>query len=344
MDFGKINFITKTLSKKEIFLVVNKTDILYLTHKEFDGVSLVISSFGEVYCLVSPMLVTQAKKVFKKEVNEKNFVVGDNLVSQLKSLPIKFKKIFVEKNVSLTLYNLLTKHWSLKTTQLITNLRQTKSKQEIKNVLQAVDITKKVLLETKKILKVGVTEKEVKKYILKKFLDYDVEPSFEPIVAFNENTSFPHHISEEKRFNKKSFVLIDLGCKVNGYCSDVTRMFFVEKNDVVWYYYRKLCELQNKLVSMCVVGKKVSEIDSFAKKFCKNIGVEKNYLHSTGHGVGLEIHELPRINVEDESVLKEGMVITIEPGIYFGSRFGLRKEDMVLVTKTFPKVLTKNIF
>lgn len=148
-------------------------------------------------------------------------------------------------------------------------------------------------------------------------------------------------------FGKKSFALIDLGCKMDGYCSDITRMFFVEKSLAVRNFFNKLYQLQKQLISMCTVGEKVSNIDNFARKFCKDLGIEKNYLHSTGHGVGLEIHESPRISVKDNTVLKEGMIITIEPGIYFNHSknfkrsFGLRVEDMVLITKNGPVVLTK---
>ncbi|MFQ3675304.1 MAG: Xaa-Pro peptidase family protein [Endomicrobiia bacterium] len=349
MDSSKIRFIQRTLSEKEFFLVFDKSDIFYLIGKELDGINLLIAKHGKPYFLVSPMLEGQVRQFFKKA----NVIVGNNLLLQLKSVVPKGRKILVQKNLSLSLFRLLLKKYSVETNDLLSELRKIKTESEIKKIKLASKITTKVLSEVVREIKIGMTEQEVKKNILKKFLDYDVVPSFDPIVAFDENTAYPHHISGKKEFGIKSFVLIDLGCKVNGYCSDITRMFFVEKNDVVNYYYKKLFELQKKLISMCVVGKKVADIDTFAKKFCKDLNIEKNYLHTSGHGVGIEIHESPRISVKDKTILKSGMVITIEPGIYFAGqlasgmkqfvvkKFGLRIEDVVLITKNGPQILSR---
>jgi Xaa-Pro aminopeptidase len=135
-------------------------------------------------------------------------------------------------------------------------------------------------------------------------------------------------------------VLIDLGCKYKGYCCDVTRMYNVEKNPKIYYFYNLLKELQKKLISLCKPGVKVKDIDLYARKFVEQLGLKDKYLHSTGHGIGIEIHEPPRLSQFDETVLKENMVITIEPGIYFENEFGLRIEDDVLVIKDGCKVLT----
>jgi Xaa-Pro aminopeptidase len=330
--------IQKLLAKNEALVTSNPADLFYLIEIQID-LPFVITK-DNFYLLVSPMLEGQFRKVFK--IN--NLIVAESNKTRFELLKkkIKVEKVILEDaNLSLKFYNLVKNYFkNLEVKSVISQLRQIKDSSEILYIKTAIKITKNVFYETKRFLNEGVSEIEVKNFIIKKFLEYNVEPSFEPIVAFDENTSYPHHIPSNKKLKTNSLVLIDLGCKYKGYCSDITRMFNVEKNKEVFYLYTKLKELQQRLISMCKPQVKVKDIDNYAREFFNQLGIKDKYLHSTGHGIGIEIHEPPRIAIHDNTVLKQGMVITIEPGIYFVGKFGLRIEDDVLIKYKENEVLT----
>jgi Xaa-Pro aminopeptidase len=330
--------IQKLLAKNEALVTSNPADLFYLIEMQID-LPFVITK-DNFYLLVSPMLEGQFRKVFK--IN--NLIVAESNKTRFELLKkkIKVEKVILEDaNLSLKFYNLVKNYFkNLEVKSVISQLRQIKDSSEILYIKTAIKITKNVLYETKRFLNEGVSEIEVKNFIIKKFLEYNVEPSFKPIVAFDENTSYPHHIPSNKKLKTNSLVLIDLGCKYKGYCSDITRMFNVEKNKEVFYLYTKLKELQQQLLSMCKPQVKVKDIDNYAREFFNQLGIKDKYLHSTGHGIGIEIHEPPRIAIYDNTVLKQGMVITIEPGIYFEGKFGLRIEDDVLIKYKENEVLT----
>jgi len=334
--------IQKQIGKNEILVTTDPADIFYLVGINIDAPFVVTKN--SYYILVSPMLKGQLRKIFK----DNNLIVAEDnkqLLNMLKK-KVKVERVILgNENTSVKFYNLLKQSFkNIKIKNVISQLRQIKDESEVSYIKTAVKILKKVLNETKNMLKEGIKEIEVKNFILKKFLDYNVEASFEPIVAFDENTSYPHHVSSDKKLKKDSLVLLDLGCKYNGYCCDVTRMFNVEKNQKIFYFYNQLKELQKRLLSLCKPKVKVKEIDLYAKKFLEQFGLKDKYLHSTGHGIGIEIHEPPRISEFDKSVLKENMVITIEPGIYFEGEFGLRIEDDILIKEKNCVVLTNEVW
>lgn len=336
MDKRKISLIQKNLDKNEILLVINKYNLFYLTNINLDGYYLIISK-NNIKILTSLMFLGQIKKFF----NEVGLVVGSGLEEQISKLGLNNKVLLIDdKNVSVKDYNSLKRYFKIKFSSLIEDFRKIKNKEEIDRIKKAAEICKKILNKVKEFLKSQITELEVKNFILKQFLDYNVESAFDPIVAFGENTSYPHHVSTNKKFKKHTLVLIDLGCKYQGYCCDITRMFNVERNVKIKNLYLKLKDLQRILISKCKSLIKVKDIDIYAREYLKKLGLEKNYLHSTGHGLGLEIHESPRINVKDDTILKKGMVLTIEPGIYFEKKFGLRIEDDIIITDKGNVILT----
>ena len=334
--------LQEKLNINDLLITNNTANIFYLTGINFNGLTIAISK-NNFYILTSPMIASQIKKFFEN----KNLIIAESLQQQLQMLKEKNgtkNVVLEEETTSLKFYNELRKSFkNIRIKNFVIQLRQIKDLTEISKIKTACNIVKNILKKVENILKKGIKEIEVKNFILKKFLDYKVEPSFDPIVAFDENTSYPHHVSGDKKFKNDSLVLIDLGCKYKGYCCDVTRVFNVEKNKKIYYLYNKLKELQIKLISMCKLSVKVRDIDNYARKFFEQLRLNDKYLHSTGHGLGIEIHEPPRISIYDENVLQEGMVITVEPGVYFEGKFGLRIEDDVLITKDSFKILTKNI-
>jgi len=171
----------------------------------------------------------------------------------------------------------------------------------------------------------------------------DNETAFNTIVASGKNSSLPHHHPKEDSLGKK-FFLIDLGSRHYGYCADLTKMFFWSKIPrQLRRIYDTLLSAQEASIKKIREGVPTSEIDKAARIIIEKKGWKKNFTHGLGHGVGLSVHEIPIIAPANKEILREGMVITIEPAVYFTNNFGIRIEDMVLVKKDKGEVLSGNL-
>lgn len=165
--------------------------------------------------------------------------------------------------------------------------------------------------------------------------------SFETIVASGTRSALPHGRATQAKLPRKGFVTLDFGVILNGYCSDMTRTVHVGRaSDEERSTYEAVLEAQQAAVAAVGPGATCGAVDKAARDVLRTAGLAKYFTHSTGHGVGLEIHEQPRIAAGQETQLEPGMVITIEPGIYLPGKFGIRIEDMVAVTETGNRVLT----
>jgi len=166
--------------------------------------------------------------------------------------------------------------------------------------------------------------------------------SFDPIVAINENAAKPHSLPGDKTLKKDDLLLFDAGVKYKRYCSDRTRMIeingkyhfdikqsFKDKNRQK--IYDIVLKAKDEALKVAKEGVRAKDVDKAAREVIDKAGYGKYFIHSTGHGVGLDIHELPVISKRDETILKENMVFTIEPGIYLPGEFGIRIEDMVMI-------------
>jgi Xaa-Pro aminopeptidase len=166
--------------------------------------------------------------------------------------------------------------------------------------------------------------------------------SFETIVTGGTRTALPHGRAGLAKLPKRGFVTMDFGVLLDGYCSDMTRTVHLGKGSRrEWDVYHSVLEAQMAAVAAVAPGVTCGAVDEAARRVLRKAGLAKAFSHSTGHGVGLEIHEGPRIAAKQEQVLEAGMVITIEPGAYLTGEFGVRIEDMVLVTATGSEVLTE---
>jgi Xaa-Pro aminopeptidase len=176
------------------------------------------------------------------------------------------------------------------------------------------------------------------------------ELSFEPIVAIDENGSLPHARPTDKTLKNGSSLLFDAGVRVDGYCSDRTRTAFVGENtsfEIAQKYknaelqkiYDTALKAHDEAIKQAKVGMKASELDGIARKIIGEAGYGKQFIHSLGHGVGIEIHEYPTISTRSDTILQEGMIFTIEPGIYIEGLVGVRIEDMVVLTSDGAQIL-----
>lgn len=225
---------------------------------------------------------------------------------------------------------------------LVAKLREVKDAAEIARMRKAAALGCKLFEFVLGKLAPGVSEAEIA-------LALEVEArrngaegmSFETIVASGPRSSRPHHRAGAAKLPKRGFVTLDFGVVLGGYCSDMTRTVHLGKasgreRDV----YHSVLEAQQAAVRAVRPGVTCGEVDEAARSVLKRAGLAKAFSHSTGHGVGLEIHEGPRVAAGQKQVLAPGMVITIEPGAYLEGEFGVRIEDMVLVTKSGGEVLT----
>ena len=171
-----------------------------------------------------------------------------------------------------------------------------------------------------------------------------VQFSFPPIIASGSNSCYPHAKVTDRKIRNNEPVLVDTGIEFKGYKSDLTRMFFLGKIPRFVYEVNEAVRVaQLRAIERIKDGIEVAEIDLLARKHLAKHKLEKFFGHSLGHGVGLEIHESPRLSQNNKSILKAGMVVTVEPAAYIPDRFGIRIEDMVLVKKDSCEVLSGNI-
>ena len=260
------------------------------------------------------------------------------------------KKLAIEESLTISyehfLHKTLMKKVSLVPTKgIIEPLRQYKSLEELKKIRKAIAITVKALNVISPKFVEGKTELQVAGD-LERFIRYQGAEgmAFELIVASGAHASQPHHQTSHSKIRKNTPLLIDIGVSFQGYKSDLTKTFLLGKISVLALkLYRIVKEAHDLAVQAVKPGVAASEIDTIARGHINQAGYGAYFNHSSGHGVGIEVHEAPRISRKDTTRLEKGMVFTIEPGIYLPGKIGIRIEDMVLVTERGCEVLSGSI-
>lgn len=325
-------------------IVSNPTNIYYLTNINAEGI-LVLTRKENYYItdgryveLVNSILTIEDEiivcdvKNLSKEDYENFFLFCTNVgfeedyitYSKYKEYMYKFRiNNFVE------------------TEGIIEKQRSIKDKKEIDNITKACNITDECFEYIIKYIKVDMTEKQIADEIEKFYKNKGVELSFDTIVASGPNSSMPHAVPTDRRIKAGDVITIDMGCKYEGYCSDMTRTIFVEYiNELIRPVYDLVLKNQEQTIKEMYEGNSCKNI---AKAVINDFEINKcELIHGLGHSLGLEIHEIPTLGAKSEVTLKANMVITDEPGIYEAGRFGVRIEDTVLVGKSVGIPLTKS--
>ena len=225
----------------------------------------------------------------------------------------------------------------------VTSLRAIKEPCELGLMRQAIALNLAAYKYIQRFIKVGVTEKELLGKLEIFIHRHSACFSFDPIIASGPNSAFPHARVTDRKLHPNEPVLIDLGMDIKGYKSDLTRMFFLGNMPVS---YRQVLSVvmgaQLEAIKAIKPGVPANDVDAKARSFLKTHGLADHFSHSLGHGVGLDIHEQPRLSVKSEMILQENMVCTVEPGVYFPGKYGIRFEEMVLITKNGCEVLSGN--
>lgn len=224
----------------------------------------------------------------------------------------------------------------------IEELRMIKSDDEIARIRRSVQTNSRAFEQTVSRLRSGMTERDLAAELEYRMRRLGAEkPSFETIVAVGRRSALPHAQPGSDRLNSGGLVVVDMGAVQDGYCSDMTRMLHIGRPDAkVKRAYRAVLEAQLAAVATVRAGVSTVRVDRAARDVLKGYGLEQAFIHSTGHGLGLEIHEPPRIGKRDKRLLAAGMAITIEPGVYLEGWGGIRIEDTVFVTPKGCEILT----
>ncbi|MBI2607716.1 MAG: aminopeptidase P family protein [Candidatus Doudnabacteria bacterium] len=331
------------------FLVLTKINRQYLSG--FTGSSgMFLITKKRMQLFVDGRYTLRAKKESAAVVKD-----IDKLALELKRQ--KIKKLAIEDKITLAQFgwlkvNLKGVKWEI-TKDIIENIRAVKTKEELKCISKGSRIIDQVFRHIAKFLKQkrGLRELDIALEIEKTGKKLGAEEmAFDPIVAFGPNAASPHHFPGKQKIGRNNFLLFDFGMKINGYHSDFTRTLFLGKpSNQQARVYNTVLAAQQKAIEKVRIGIKASEVDKAARGFIQKKKYGKYFTHNTGHGVGLEIHELPNFSEKSKDVLAENMIVTVEPGIYLPKKFGVRIEDMVLVSKksriisSLPKDLTSMI-
>ena len=308
-----------------------------------------LSKSGEAIFIVPEMYYEQvSKQSWIKDIRiwkeRKEF---DNILKDsVKELHLSSAKVSIEDRIWAEFLMRIKKNFrgiklSL-ASDILKGLRINKSGEEIKSMKKAGKIASETMNAITKKIDVGMTELEISGLIGYEGRKRGSERmSFDTITSFSNHSSKPHNEPGVKKVKKKDIIMIDLGPRFKKYCSDITRTFFIGKpSEEVIKVYKATEQTQKKALSSVKPNMKASDIDKAARDVFKEYGYERYFIHGTGHGVGLDIHEEPYLTKESKSVIEEGMTFTIEPGIYIHNRFGIRIEDTLLVTDDGYEVLT----
>ena len=226
---------------------------------------------------------------------------------------------------------------------MINELRSVKAAPEVECIVKAQRIAEKAFEHILQFIKPGVTEKEIQLELDFFMLRNGGEAlSFETIAVSGKNSSMPHGVPSHKKIENGDFITMDFGTMINGYHSDMTRTVAVGfATDEMKNVYDTVLRAQQNSLDNIRAGISCKDGDMFARSIINDSGYGKYFTHSTGHGVGVEIHEFPNLSPASDSILEVGNIVTVEPGIYIPDKFGVRIEDMALITENGCENLTK---
>ena len=227
--------------------------------------------------------------------------------------------------------------------EFCSTMRGLKDESEIAKIKKAADITCKALDKALSEIDDSTTEKQLAakvEYFMS--LEGASNAAYPPIIASGPNSALPHARPTDQRILNNNLLLVDVGANYDGYCSDMTRVIPLSKlSEEQMKVSQKVLDAQERAIQMIRPGVTANEIDAVCRNTLSENGLAKKFTHGAGHGVGLEIHEYPRINRTSSDVIQEGMVITVEPGVYLEGSYGIRWEDLLVVTSKGVEYLTK---
>lgn len=329
----------KEKAGESAFLVTNDINIYYFTGL-WDSNGYLLVTANESYLFVD----FRYGEVAENTVDSAKVIVFSKLYDEINNVlkTEKVKNCFVETNkVTMADFSVFKEKLNSQISdnktldEIIKDMRIVKDDYEITLLQKAQDIAEKAYKKVLPMVKPGVSEREISIELEHQMkLLGAKEVSFDLITITGKKTSLPHGVPSNDKISNGDFFTFDIGATFMGYHSDMTRTVAVgSTNDEMKRVYDIVFTAHKKALSAVKPGVHSCDIDKIARDYIYENGFEGSFGHATGHGVGLDIHEYPTVSTRCETVLKEGMVITIEPGIYLKGKFGVRIEDTVVVTE-----------
>ncbi len=334
---SKLQWLRNKISSLDMqgIIISNPVNIKYLTNIEAEGTLIItpkeniyitdgryIESVHSILTIFDEIIVYDIKDISKDDY-ENFFMFCENVGFEENYITYSKYKEYIRK---------FKINSFVETEYIIEKQRMIKDEEELSNITKACNITDECFKYILNYIKPGMTEKQIAEEIKEYYCKRTEGLSFDTIVASGENSSKPHAIPTDRKILERDIITIDMGCKVNGYCSDMTRTFFVgEPTDEMKKVYDIVLNNQKFALDQYKDGASTRQI---TKMIESNFKLNRyDLIHGLGHGVGLEIHEPPYINGRNDAILKENMIVTDEPGIYIPGKFGIRIEDTVQITK-----------
>ncbi len=311
-------------TEREGWILVTDTTVHIFTDSRFEGLYSLPSGFS--FGMLTP------EKRMSQHLEE---LLKNKLIETVH---------FEAENISYLEYELLAK-LPFSFTPLhyfILETRSIKDQEEYMYIKKACELIDQCLAEIIPTISIGLTEKDIARKIEHWCQNHDVSLAFPTIVAIDGHASIPHYEAGDEKIKKGSFILIDCGISYNGYNSDITRMVSIGKpSEEIVTVYKKMLEIQEQTIELLGQKETYNEVDTYCRTELENANVPL-YRHALGHGIGLSVHELPRVSYLSKGTIEEGHMITIEPGVYKTNEYGIRIEDTVYIGKNKkPEILTK---
>ena len=350
---SRIDLVRSELEKLDLdaCLISQHHNIFYLT--AFQGLS---EQEREAWCVVTKekiYLVTDGRYI--DSVDNSNLTIreltAENALPKILSGIIKEEKVtslgFEAEDLTYHEYSYFKKNAAVslkETRRLVSGIREKKDDEEIAAITEACRIMDQCLKEVSGAISLGQTEREIALAIEWWLKQHGSDLAFDPIVAINEHAAIPHFNTKadgDAKVTAGAVILIDCGALNNHYMSDITRMLVVGKPTAEFSQaYQALLEAQEIAIQLLGEKQHYKNVDLMTRAFLEKKGYP-SYAHSTGHGLGLEIHEGPKVALNSKDTIQPGHIVTIEPGIYLKGKFGIRIEDTVVIDETGqPRCLT----
>ena len=329
-------------------LVSHRPNVFYLSGFTGDN-GLLLAGRSRAVLFTDPRFTTQARQecgrrvqtvIAKKALFQE---AGEHLAARGRGGRIAFEEERLTVAQLRQARSAAGRAWTWKATRgLVESLREVKDAGEVSRIRDAARLASGVMEHALGLIKAGLSEQDLAAEIEYQMRKRGAEgPSFETIVASGERAALPHGRATSKRLKERELVVLDLGVILRGYCSDLTRTAHVgHASEEVRSWYKAVLEAQTAARRAVAAGVEAAQVDEAARSVLRGEGLEPYFIHSTGHGLGLEVHERPSLARNQKAVLQAGSVVTIEPGVYFPGRGGIRIEDDVLVLEGGSETLT----
>ena len=319
-------YLTGFQSSLGYLLLTEKENFLFVDGRYFEAACKIASN---AKVLIIESLFDQINRILLDNKIEKVLIEVENEIRFLNNLKIRLNaRVIASEPLS----------------RRLAVMRSIKSKEEVESIILAQRIAEKAFSDVLQYIRIGITEREIAAFLEYRMKLYGSEgETFETIAVSGPNSSLPHGVPSDRKISDGDFITMDFGAKTNGYCSDMTRTVAVGSvTDEMEKVYNTVLLAQQKVIETVAAGVDCKTADTTARELITKAGYEAYFNHSTGHGIGLEVHELPNVSPRSEGIkLRVGQVISDEPGIYIPGKFGVRIEDMLIITKSGCKNLTK---